>query len=222
MDGALERPATGGGKTMKKTILTALCGFATLGFLGIGAAKAQTNAIETFNVTQQGDKLVVRITTKEPLRSVPPNFAVANPARIAFDFPNTANALGRSTQDISQGELSSMNVVQGSDRTRLVLNLRRPVSHEATLDGRTVVINLSAAPAVAPAPGTRVEQFAQGKSDVKHAVREVDFRRGRAGEGRVIVDLSDTTTGIDIRQQGQNIIVEFLKTSLPDALRRRL
>jgi type IV pilus assembly protein PilQ len=205
---------------MKKTILTALCSSA-LWFFGIGVAAAQGNAIESFNVTQQGDKVVVRITTKEALRSVPPNFAVANPARIAFDFPNTANALGRSNQDIAQGELSSMNVVQGSDRTRVVLNLRRPVAHEATLDGKTVVINLSGSVAT-QAQGNRVEQFAQGKGDAKHAVRDVDFRRGRAGEGRIIVDLSDTTTGIDIRQQGQNIIVEFLKTSLPDNLRRRL
>src|SRR5438094_7240420 len=93
---------------------------------GIGAALAQANSIESFDVTQQGGKVVVRITTKEPLRSVPPNFAVASPARIAFDFPNTANGLGRSSQEIGQGELRSMNVVQGSDRTRLVLNLRRP------------------------------------------------------------------------------------------------
>jgi type IV pilus assembly protein PilQ len=206
---------------MKKTILTALCGFA-LWFSGTGLATAQGNAIESFNVSQHGDKLVVRITTKEPLRSVPPNFAVANPARIAFDFPNTTNALGRSSQDVSQGELSSMNVVQGSDRTRLVLNLRRPVAHEATIEGNAVVISLATPAVVAQAPGGRVEQFAQGKGDTKHAVREVDFRRGRAGEGRVIVDLSDTTTGIDIRQQGQNIVVEFLKTSLPDTLRRRL
>jgi len=63
---------------------------------------------------------------------------------------------------------------------------------------------------------------AAGRQDVKHAVRDVDFRRGRAGEGRVVVDLADTTTGIDIRLQGQNIIVDFLKTSLPENLRRRL
>jgi type IV pilus assembly protein PilQ len=78
---------------------------------GIGAALAQANSIESFDVTQQGDKVVVRITTKEPLRSVPPNFAIATPARIAFDFANTVNALGRSTEDIAQGELRSMNVV---------------------------------------------------------------------------------------------------------------
>ena len=202
-----------------KTLLSLLA----LWLLGALSALAQAqNSIETFDVSQQGGRIVVRVTTKEPLRSVPPNFAVATPARIAFDFPNTVNNLGRSSQDIGQGELRSMNVVQGTDRTRLVLNLRRPVAHEATIDGRTVLITLAEAAVVQPTPGGQVAHFAEGRADAKHAIRDVDFRRGRAGEGRVVVDLSDTTTGIDIRTQGQNIIVEFLKTALPENLRRRL
>ena len=187
-----------------------------------GVAFAQANSIESFDVSQQGGKTLVRITTKEPLKSVPPNFAVTNPARIAFDFPNTTNALGRSSQEIAQGDLRSMNVVQGTDRTRVVLNLRRSVQHEAALDGRNLLITLTEPPLVQTAPGAQVARFSDGKGDVKHAIRDVDFRRGRSGEGRIIVDLSDTTTGIDIRTQGQNIIVEFVQTSLPDTLRRRL
>ncbi|MGH8518030.1 MAG: AMIN domain-containing protein, partial [Panacagrimonas sp.] len=175
-----------------KTLLYAFA----LSLAAIGIARAQSNSIESFDVVQQGGKIVVRVTTKEPLRSVPPNFAVANPARIAFDFPNTVNALGRSSQEIGQGELRSMNVVQGADRTRLVLNLRRSVGHEAVVEGNTLLITLSDPVA---APTAAVAQFAEGRQDVKHAVRDIDFRRGRAGEGRIIVDLSDTTTGIDIR-----------------------
>jgi len=185
-------------------------------------AQAPANAIESFEVVQQGGKTIVRITTKEALRSVPPNFSVANPARIAFDFANTANGLGRSSQDISQGELRSMNVVQGAERTRVVLNLRRSVPHETALDGRSVVITLSEAPVAQTAPGGQVSRFAEGRANAKHQIRDVDFRRGRGGEGRVVVDLSDTTTGIDIRTQGQNIVIDFLKTALPENLRRRL
>src|SRR5262245_40566534 len=188
----------------------------------IGLALAQSNSIEKFEVAEQGGKVVVRITTKEPLKGVPANFAVANPARIALDFPNTANALGRTTQDIGQGELRSMNIVQGADRTRLVLNLRRTVTHEAAIDGNSVVVTLTVPLAVQTAPGGQVANFAEGRADTKHAIRDVDFRRGTGGEGRVIIDLSDTSTGIDIRQQGQNIVVDFLKTALPDNLRRRL
>src|SRR5438046_9807320 len=112
--------------------MTAVCGL-TLCLAAIGLAVAHSNSIESLDVSQQAGKTIVRITTREPLRNVPPNFAVASPARIAFDFPNTVNALGRASQDIGQGELRSMNLVQGSDRTRLVLNIRRPVAHHPSL-----------------------------------------------------------------------------------------
>ncbi|HEU4645345.1 MAG TPA: type IV pilus secretin PilQ [Burkholderiales bacterium] len=186
---------------------------------GTGMALAQANSIEAVDVSQQGGKIVLRITTKSPLNALPPSFTVANPARIAFDFAGTVNALGRSSQDIAQGELRSMNLVQAPDKTRVVLNLRRPVAHEVALDGRSLVVTIAAAAAQA---GDKVAHFAEGRGESKHAIRDIDFRRGRTGEGRVVVDLSDTTTGIDIRQQGQNIIVDFLKTALPDNLRRRL
>ena len=185
---------------------------------GAGAALAQVNSIEAFNVSQQDSKMVVRVTTKEALKSVPPNFAVTSPARIAFDFPNTLNALGRANQEIDQGALRSMNLVQGAGRTRMVLNLSRPVAHEAAIEGKDLVITLSA-PAVAQGGGGA--HFSEGKADVSHAVRNIDFRRGASGAGRVVVDLSDSSTGIDIRQQGQNIVVDFLKTSLPESLRKR-
>ena len=203
--------------TKATTIIHALL----LWLAGFGLCAAQTNSIDKFQVGQERGRTVVRITTKAPLKSVPPNFSVASPARIAFDFPNTVNALGRANEDIGQGELRSMNVVQGADRTRLVLNLRRPLGHEAVLDGNTLVVTLAEAPVAQPS-GASVAQFAEGRQDIKHAVRDIDFRRGRAGEGRVAVDLSDSTTGIDIRVQGQNIVVDFLKTSLPENLRRRL
>jgi type IV pilus assembly protein PilQ len=203
-----------------KNAIQMFCG--ALLWLALAGFAAAQNSIEAFDVTQQGGKVVVRITTKEPLKSVPPNFAVASPARIAFDFPNTVNSLGRASQDIGQGELRSMNVVQGTERTRLVLNLRRPVAHEATVDGNAIVVTLSEPVAAATAPGAQVAHFAEGRNDSQHAIRDVDFRRGRAGEGRIIIDLSDTSTGIDIRTQGQNIVVDFLKTALPENLRRRL
>jgi len=200
---------------MKKLI--ALCGLA-LWFAGTSAALAEVNSIEAFNVLQQDGKTVVRVTTKDALKSVPPNFAITSPARIAFDFPDTVNALGQSSKDIGEGALRSMNMVQGAGRTRMVLNLSSPVPHQARIDGKDLVITLSA-PAVAQ--GGTGANFAEGEANVNHAVRNIDFRRGPEGSGRVVVDLSDSSTGIDIHRQGQNIVVDFLKTSLPEKLRKR-
>src|SRR5262247_2454626 len=185
-------------------------------------AQAQTNSLDALNVAAQGGRVIVRLTTKQPLTAPPASFTVAQPARIAFDFPSTANALGRTSQEINEGELRGMSMVQVGDRTRLVLNLRNMVTYEAQVDGNNLNIVLTPIAVTGARPTPRAERFAEGVADTKHAIREVDFRRGRAGEGRVIVELSDQNTGIDIRQQGQQIIVDFLKATLPDNLRKRL
>ncbi len=193
---------------------------AALALLSAGWAWGQ-NAIQSFDVTQQGGQIVVRVGLKEPLAGLPASFTVAAPARIAFDFANTVNGLGRTAQDITEGDLRSMNLVQVPGRTRLVLNLRNMAQYESRVDGRNLLILLTPTPQTAQA-SSAAAHFAEGRADLKHAVKDIAFRRGRAGEGRIIVDLSDASTGIDIRQQGQSLVVEFLKTSLPDNLRKRL
>ena len=188
-----------------------------IGLVAAQAALAQ-NAVESFNVTQQGGSVIVRVGFKNEISAQPGSFTVASPARIAFDFPNTANGLGRNSQDIGEGDLRSMHVVQVAERTRMVFNLRNMMRYDTQVEGRNLLITMtpSAAPEVAGA-----SRFSEGRADLSHTVKGINFRRGRSGEGRIVVDLSDTSTGIDIRQQGQTVIVEFLKTNLPDNLRKR-
>ncbi len=203
---------------VRKFLQTAVCAFGVLAI--VPPAWAQ-NSIENLDVTQSGGQILVRVTLKGPLTAAPGNFTIANPARVAFDFPGTSNGLGRNTQDIGEGVLRSMNIVQAGERTRLVLNLRNMVPYETKVDGSSLLITLAAAGAAGPAAIAAAARFAEGRSDLQHSLKDVNFRRGRGGEGRVIVDLSDTSTGVDIRQQGQTVIVDFLKTSLPEALRKR-
>ena len=187
----------------------------------LATAQTPPNSVEAFDVSQQSGKVIVKLTLKEPLKGQPGSFTIANPARIAFDFPNTVNALGRNSQNIGEGELVSMNMVQAGERTRMVLNLRRSVGYETQFDGKNLLIILAGAP-VASGGGAAVTHFVEAKQLDTHTVRDIDFRRGKAGEGRIVVDLSDSSTGIDIRAQGQNLVIDFFKTSLPDKLRRRL
>jgi len=202
-------------RSFMTTALMALTWFAP-------GAHAQSNSIDAFNVSQQGGRIIVRVTLREPLKAPPASFTVANPARIAFDFPGTTNALGRNAQNIGESELRSMNMVQSGDRTRMVLNLRNMVSYDTQIEGKTMLVTMTPnASTVKPGTAT-VSHFAEARNDGKHNLRDVDFRRGKGGEGRLVIELSDTTTGIDIRQQGQSLIVDFLKTNLPDALRKRL
>src|SRR5687768_6611416 len=100
-----------------KRALHALPVFALL--FAFTQAHAQTNSIESVNVSpQQGGRVLVRVTLKQPPANPPAGFSVANPPRIALDFPGTSNAMGRNVQEISEGDLRRINVVQAGDRTR--------------------------------------------------------------------------------------------------------
>lgn len=198
---------------------------AAVAYLAPAAVQAQgaPNSIDALNVASQGGRTLLRLTLKEPMKNPPASFTVATPPRIAFDFPNTINALARSSQDVNEGELRSVNLVQVGERTRLVLNLKSMVTYDTQAEGNTLTISLGAVAAAASRAGSdRTVRFAEGTTAEKHSLRDVDFRRGKSGDGRVVVELSDTSTGIDIRQQGQTLVVDFLKTTLPDNLRKRL
>jgi len=184
---------------------------------------APKNSIDVLQVSQQAGVTVVKLTMKQPLAAQPASFSIANPARIAFDFPSTGNGLGRSSQQVNEGDIRSINIVQVGDRTRLVLNLNQMNNYETRMEGATLLISFAPKTAVAPSAAPAVVHFAEVKPQVAaQNVRDINFRRGRNGEARITVDLSDPNVGIDIRQQGQNLIVDFKKTNLPERLNRRL
>lgn len=185
-------------------------------------AAPAANSIDSLQASQQGGNVVVKLTLKQPLSAPPDSFSVANPARIAFDFPATVNALGRTAQPINEGDLRSVNIVQAGERTRLVLNLIRLAAYETRIEGNAFYVILSGQPAAAPSAAA-VTHFAESRPGaLEHGIRSINFRRGKDGEGRVIVELTDTSTGIDIRQQGANLVVDFLKTRVPAELLRKL
>jgi type IV pilus assembly protein PilQ len=196
----------------------------TLGAAGPMLAWAQSNSIESITSAQQGSATVLRIEMAKPPTDAPPSFTISNPPRVAMDFRDTDSKLAQSLIQLAHGDVHSVNVVQASGRSRVVLNLKRPLSFQSTIEGNALVVSLdqaagSSAP-VAAAPSAY--NFAKGDPSLSHSLRDIDFRRGKDGEGRVVVELSDSQTGVDIKQQGQTIVVDFQGARLPDNLRRRL
>ena len=190
------------------------------------AQQVQANLLESINTsTLQGGKVIVRVNFKEPLTVLPPGFTVTNPARIALDLPNVVNGLGKNTVEIGEGDVRSVSVVEGSGRTRMVVNLTRSLTYATALDGNSLVITIDGGLPSVVKDTTQTTKFAESapvSSEQKFSIRDVDFRRGANGEGRIIVDLSSPNTGIDIRLQGKNVIVDFINTTAPRNLLRRL
>ncbi|OGS99861.1 MAG: secretin [Gallionellales bacterium RIFCSPLOWO2_12_FULL_59_22] len=208
---------------MAKGLVRLLGLLAAFGMLGAQAQGGEQNSITALSVASTGGgATVIKIELARPLENAPVGFTINTPPRIALDFPNTANGLGKTVQDFNEGDLRSANIVQAGNRTRLVINLGQMLAYDTRIDGNSLLVSLRGKTADRTAAGS-VSRFAEAKQGAqKHTLRDVDFRRGRNGEGRIQVDLSDPGIGIDIRQQGAALMVDFLKTGLPRNLQRKL
>ncbi len=183
--------------------------------------------IQSISTSRQAGTEVVSIELSEALTAIPAGFAVQSPPRIALDLPGVSNGTGKPSVELNQGNVRTVNIAHTEDRTRLVINLGKPATYRAELQGKSLIVVLdsgvsASVAAVNPRASDDAVRFAEGQNRTQLPVKNIDFRRGADGAGRVVVDLANNQVGVDIRQQGQGLVVEFLRSSLPDNLRRRL
>ena len=211
--------------------LAALSQALLLLFVGMSANAQEGNRLQDIQVQSlPGDrielKLIMTGTAPEPLA-----FTIDNPARIALDLPETALGLSSRRRDVNLGPLATVLTAEANGRTRVVLNLEQMVSYETRRSGNTVTIMLGDgedysedSTQFASVANSSSAAAAQSYSNTggSRAISAVDFRRTRDGGGRVIVNLTDPTTPVDIRQEGGRVIAVFKDTSLPAELMRRL
>jgi len=183
---------------------------------------ALNNKIESIDFSSlPGGKVNIRIITTEPLANPPAGFTLNNPSRIALDFPQVANGLSKNNLVADQGALKSVTLAQAKERTRMVLNLSKNTAYSTALSGNEVIITLQANE-IAKNANTET-RFSEPQITGKQIeINNVDFTRGKNGEGRVIVELSDPSAGINIKQKGKTIVVDFINTQVPENLQRRL
>ncbi|MFJ4292446.1 type IV pilus secretin PilQ [Cupriavidus sp. NPDC089707] len=188
------------------------------------AALAQSNRIKAVDVSTVGEQTVFTVELERPLAQKPMDFTTQNPARLAIDFADTGIAKGRAQYDYGGKLVKAANVVQIGNRTRVILELTRNATYRTDQRGNVFVVALdNVAPAVKNAAPTfaPAAPLTPAAAAARPSVRHIDFRRGADGAGRLVVDLSSRDSGINIAQQGKNVVVDFLGTTLPDHLRRR-
>ena len=213
-------------------VITGLC----LALIGVSGATAQTspqagNQLQDIQVSQlPGDRIELRLITSGPAPA-PLAFTIDNPARISLDLPATTLAMTSRRKDVKVGLLDTVLAAEAQGRTRVVLNLVSMVPYETRVDGNAVVVTLGApgpstavaasfppaAPAAATAGAGKAAPAAGGRQ-----ISNLDFRRGDNGGGRVVITLSDPGTPVDVRKEGDRILLSFNGTALPDSLLKRL
>ncbi len=202
--------------------------FATIAALpGLAAAQpAEGLKLQAIDVqTLPGQQLQLRLRLNGPAPE-PLSFTIDRPARIALDLPNTGLALQNRRIDVKSGGVDTILAAEAGGRTRLVLNLDTLMPYQTRVEGNSIVVMVGgtqqAAAAAAPAAsGGGAAPSRSAAASGPRSIRNIDFRRAPDGAGRVIVDLSDPHTPVNLRQQGTQIVVDFAGASLPTELMKR-
>ena len=203
---------------------------ATMGamaFLALAAVSITARAADPVQLTSvdvqtlSGQQVQLKLHMSGPAPEPLP-FTIDKPARIAFDLPNTTLALASRRFDVHSGGVDTVLAAEANGRARLVVNVDSLMPYTTKVDGNMIVVTLGQQPGADV--GKPIQPRAAANSSgapAERAIRTIDFRRGSDGTGRVIVQLTDPRTPVNVRQEGQQIVVDFAGTVMPKNLMRR-
>jgi type IV pilus assembly protein PilQ len=208
--------------------LAAMAQAGVLALAGLTANAQELNRLEDIQVQSlPGQRVELKLIMSD-LAPEPLAFTIDNPARIALDLPDTAVGLSSRRRDVNLGPLDTVLTAEANGRTRVVLNLDKMVGYKTSRSGNTITVMLGdggnysdgTTQFTAAAPSSSSRPASTGSAG--RAITNVDFRRTRDGGGRVVVNLTDPGTPVDIRQEGGRVVAIFKDTSLPPEMMRRM
>jgi type IV pilus assembly protein PilQ len=202
--------------TIGALVLAALSAFT----LRVQAQGADSLKLESVDVQTTGQQVQLKLHLSGPAPEPLP-FTIDKPARIAFDLPNTTLALASRRIDVRSGGVDTVLAAEANGRTRLVVNVDSLIPYTTKVDGNNIIVTLGRQPGDALAGSNAAPRLGQSAAPVERSIKTIDFRRGADGTGRVIVQLSDPRTPVNVRQEGNQVVVDFAGTLMPKNLMRR-
>src|SRR5450631_2596441 len=206
-----------------RTATTLAIVLAAVSGLNFKAHAADPNKLESIEVqTLSGQQVQLKLHLSGP-PAEPMPFTIDKPARIAFDLPDTTLALASRRVDVHSGGVDSVVAAEANGRTRLVVNVDSLLPYTTKVDGNIITVTLGNQPGSSLARQGEPPRAGSGQpaTSTARTIRTIDFRRGSDGTGRVIVQLTDPRTPVNVRQEGNQVVVDFAGTLMPKNLMRR-
>jgi type IV pilus assembly protein PilQ len=204
-----------------RTAMIGAMALLALGAISFTARAADPNKLESIDVqTLSGQQVQLKLHMSGPAPEPLP-FTIDKPARIAFDLPNTSLALASRRIDVRSGGVDTVLAAEANGRTRVVVNVDSLMPYTTKVDGNNIVVTLGGQPGDAGKQTAMAHAGSGAAASAERAIRTIDFRRGADGTGRVIVQLTDPRTPVNVRQEANQIVVDFAGTLMPKNLMRR-
>ena len=101
------------------------------------------NSIKDISISIAREVIVTKLTLDHVIVTLPTGIALNNYNQICFDLFGVSSSLGKHIKVDGEAELHSINIAEADNRTRLVMNLSKPMMHEIQVERNTVIITLN-------------------------------------------------------------------------------
>jgi len=207
-----------------KLFSISLAGFCLLG-LGLNNAIARELIGLDYSVLTGNTVQIVFTFDQPPVE--PRTFTIDDPARIALDFADTINGLKQRNFQVGIGNMQSIISAAANGRTRVVLNLSRSAEYTTSIKGHQLTLTLGESEkpvaVVAKTDSTISPSSQTGQNfGISKAVTKIDFKRGKNGEGRILIYMTSNTISTDVWRENNVVNIELIGTQLPAELQRRM
>jgi len=176
-----------------------------------------------------------KVELKFDFDSTPPSpqaYMINQPARLVMDLWGVENGLGKRSLDVKTGQVDGVSFAQTDGRLRVVTSLFESSSYKTFTEGNSLFVIIQSggdvsniAPAASASMISKSQVGAENSSGLvsdRTSVVGMDFEREEGGIGRVSITLSDDKAGVDIQEEGNNVVVNLVGADLSRALEQRV
>lgn len=197
-----------------------------LWMLAFNALAADAKLMASSFVALPDNKLEVRFDFDVP-PTLPKSYMTNSPARLVLDMWGVENTLDTRLLSVESGNVDKINFAQVAGRLRVVVDLFEPSAFETRTDGNSLFLTVGdrgmAKQGVAKvSKAVTADSAAKPVVSDKTRIKGVDFERTPEGAGRVVISLSDDHAGVDVIEEGNNVVVNLLGVDLSASMQNRI
>ncbi|MBM7456899.1 type IV pilus assembly protein PilQ [Oceanisphaera litoralis] len=194
----------------RKMVIKLMCGLA-LGMAPLGQLLAAVS-LESLRVNPlAGEQLMLELEFDAP-PSLVTDVVRQNPDRLVLQIPDGFSALQENLIPIERQGVSTVDVRRVGTHLEVALIMESMQAYRLQREGNRLSLLLGKGVSGVDGKGSVLPPGAI------NAVTGIDFRRGRDGQGQVLVQLDKPSAAVDMQVKGNRLIARFHNTHIDDAL----
>jgi type IV pilus assembly protein PilQ len=175
-----------------------------------------------------GDQLELQFDFNEPVTTFTDKLKY-QPNQLFLNFPTTVSTLRQNTIPIERLGIQTIQVKPKNAGLDVSVSLDKLMPYRIKQDGSHLSITLGQSVAASDTKSAATNQLVttptknvvanKGTTGVINTIEHVDFRRGKNGQGQLLINLQNSAAAVEVSARGDHVIASFNATAIsPDLL----